>query len=185
GPPEGDPDPDFAEVFLGEQPARFGYLYPTGGFSADAAGADAFPFPLTARTCKVGKGFQGKGHGIFDLLLPRLRAAAQTPAAAEAAAPTPVSCPRCRERLEPVRGTAARADNAADGYLNVQLSKRPFVRVGLNRRTETAEEQILYVIEALIPDGRNPLTFIGSCFLSEAQRRAFERLAERFIVREE
>lgn len=171
-PVDGAPDPAFADLFWGDQAARFGFLYPASG-----PGVAAMPIPLTARTCKQKPGFAPSGHGLYDGLLNRLREAAsgQRPYSRG-----PEPCPRCeggKGRLERKRGFMSRTNAASQDYGEAKVGRRTFVRVGLNRLTETAQEEILYTLEALVPapdgkNGRPSLTFVGSWSGSEGQRQA-------------
>lgn len=178
-PVAGKPGPDFAELFWGSQAARFGFLYP-----AAASDASALPIPLTARTCKQQPGFAPSGHGLYDGLLNRLREAA---AGQRPYSRGPENCPRCEAgqgRLERKRGFMSRIEATADGYGEAKVGRRAFVRVGLNRLTETAQEEILYTLEALVPalngkNGRPTLTFTGTWSGSDSQRQALlAQLAE-------
>lgn len=178
-PVAGEPGPDFADLFWGDRAARFGFLYPSV-----ASNAAALPIPLTARTCKQQPGFAPSGHGLYDGLLNRLREAAtgQRPYSRG-----PENCPRCEAeqgRLERKRGFMSRVEATADGYGEARVGRRAFVRVGLNRLTETAKEEILYTLEALVPaqdgkNGRPSLTFVGTWSGSDSQQRALlDQLAE-------
>lgn len=192
------PPPDwpaqFQALFEAEPPAYFGFLYPSRQAQAEAGQVETFPLPLTAYSCKAYKGFTTQGdHGVVDRLAAGLsriiRPAGQSPAV----------CPHpgCGERLDRLRGFGAcPAANPAQTY-RVRLNPRTFVKVGLNRRTETAEEGILYTLEALVP-GPNPpppdspatleppLSFVGYWRMSAAQWQALQDiLAESIPSREQ
>ncbi|GIV06137.1 MAG: hypothetical protein KatS3mg016_1712 [Fimbriimonadales bacterium] len=56
-------------------------------------------------------------------------------------------CPKTGERLERGRGYL---EHTAHGWQKAKLPKKTtYVRVGLNRQTEAAEEGVLYAIEAI------------------------------------
>lgn len=182
-PVSGAPEPDFAELFWGEQAARFGFLYP-----ASSSGVAAMPIPLTVRSCKQKPGFAPSGHGVYDGLLNRLREAA---AGQQPYSRSSEHCARCEHnqgRLERKRGFMNRTSADQNDYGEARVERRAFVRVGLNRLTETAQEEVLYTIEALVPtqggrgegeDDYPSLTFIGSWSGNTAQRQTLlDKLAE-------
>jgi CRISPR-associated protein Csx10 len=174
----------FWEVFLAEPPARFGFLYPTREEAGKAGTVDAFPIPLTASECKAHSGFAEEGgHGVWDRLLNNLRRIAGLEVSFEK------NCPKCGEPLKRARGFAVRW-RAEERYGKVEVRPRFFVRVGLNRFTETAEEGILYTLEALVPgpggEGKEkPLSFVGHWRMSEEQWRALKTLLEGHVRRED
>lgn len=160
------PDSPFARLFLVGEPARFGCLYPVR-CHAEAVVGSPLPAPLTARTCKLDPGFAPAHGGVYDGLLARLHEAAHGLAPYALA---PALCPHCGQRLERLRGTVA----TTGGYHRVEVGSQSFVRVGLNRYTESAQEGILYVLDALVPGAGGPgqeppLTFVGTWQGSEAQ----------------
>jgi CRISPR-associated protein Csx10 len=188
------PDPDFATLFLGAAAARFGFLYPARhAFDAPGAGT-TMPAPLTAQTCKL-----DESHAIVDGLLDRLRVAAGGAAVRHA-------CPVCDERLERLRGLLYHS--GASGYEQVKVAPHSFVRVGLNRYTETAQDQVLYVLDALTPGPRlksipagtahrqanprldpdelpGPLSFLGGWWGDSAQRQALDSMLEAHLLPDE
>ena len=177
------PAPDFAALFLGEGAAHFSFLYP-----ASQPGHTALPIPLTARTCKQKPGFAPGGHGLFDGLLNRLREAAvgERPYSRDAK-----PCSQCQGRLERRRGFMGRA--AADDattYDEARPGRRAFVRVGLNRFTETAQEQILYLLEALTPSAKDKdsaatLAFTGTWSGTEAQEKTLWAWLDQYLLPED
>ncbi|RMF34389.1 MAG: CRISPR-associated RAMP protein Csx10 [Chloroflexi bacterium] len=188
---ESPPPEPFQHVFLGESPARFGFLYPVRLTGEQAEGCDAFPLPLTAMSCKAHQGFRSDGgHGVFDQLLSRLRRAAGGGNASRS------TCPACGKRLNRMRGFALRQEAGDPStYRRVKVRPRAFVRVGLNRLTETAEAQILYTLEALVPgfagdgpalpkreNGEPPLSFVGYWMLSDEQWAVFQDLLRRYLL---
>lgn len=176
-----EPDPLFRQVFLGQDATRFGFLYPVSRDPGSLAGITTLSVPLTARTCKHAKGFEG--HGVYDGLLNRLREAAErsAPYSREAG-----HCPRCHQRLDRMRGFAARVQPGGP-YIGTRVGKRSYVRVGLNRYTETAQDQVLYVLDAVVPDrekdGREkPLTFVGAWQGSDQQLQALRSLLDHHLL---
>jgi CRISPR-associated protein Csx10 len=181
--PAGEALPEgFREVFLAEPPARFGFLYPTREEAEKAGTVDAFPIPLTASECKAHSGFEEEGgHGVWDRLLNNLRRITGLEV------PFQKNCPKCGEPLKRARGFAVRW-RAEERYGKVEVRPRFFVRVGLNRFTETAEEGILYTLEALVPgpggEGK-ALSFVGYWQMSEGQWRALKKLLEGHVRKED
>jgi CRISPR-associated protein Csx10 len=162
-------DPDFCAVFGPQQPVRFGFLYPCSAGPQQAASFNTFPTPLSAWHCKSG----GRDHGIVDLLGWWLRRVAHN-----GRQPQPV-CPECKDRLVRYRAYIQARDSELDP---VPVRKRLRVRVGLNRQTETAEEQILYVVEAIDPPVDGHLTYVGAVWATEDQRSAIQRMLAKSAV---
>lgn len=160
--------------------AGFGFLYPV-----PAEGWEGFPLPLTVRSCKAKPGFLPEdgdendpraGHGIQDLLLAHLRWHAGM-AEEEVAR----YCRRCGERLDRHRGLAARRGlpNAERfAYCEVKVRRRLLVRVGLDRRTETAADGVLYALDAAVPGKEAALCFAGTCRGNREQLEALRRLLD-------
>lgn len=175
------PDTQFRQVFLGDHVARFGNLFPVNEDVRTALGQDALPMPLTARTCKAFKGFLVEGnHGVLDLLMSRVRNVID----AGGREKMPLGClyPECPERrLDRIRGFAVRTADDPSAYRETSAEHRAFVRVGLNRRTETAEQQILYVIDALVHRPDTPLVFVGACYLKDEQATALQSLLQQHL----
>lgn len=166
--------PAFTDLFSGQSPARFGFLYPLVGERNDCIAWTAAPLPLTARTCKRQPGLhQPKGHGVHDGLLNQLREA------------RPLSqCPACGGRLERMRGFAS-APTGQAALHQEKLGTRSLVRVGLNRYTETAQDQMLYVQDVLEPgqeaDGQpKTLAFVGYWRGSAAQAEQLQALLQTY-----
>lgn len=159
--------------------ACFGFLYP-----APAEGWEAFPLPLTARSCKAQPGFPREdasggpakgGHGIEDSLLSRLRQHMGISARRE------VRCQVCGERLDRRRGLAARSPGAEverAGYCEVKVRRRLMLRVGIDRRTETAAEGVLYALDAAVPGNKDSLCFVGVWRGNQEQLEALRRLLD-------
>jgi len=156
---------------------RFGFLYPGPG-----PAWEAFPLPLTVYSCKAAPGLAEReagsgstgGHGLRDALLPRLRRFAGVGGRGT------WSC-RCGERLDRRRGLAARkylpeADRFA--YREVKVRRRLMVRVGLDRRTETAAEGVLYALDAAVPGPQGILWFTGGWWGNRERLEALRGLLE-------
>ena len=189
---------EFGEIFDENQGAHFGFLYPVRMEVAQAAKRQTLAIPLTARQCKQETGFAGEGHGVFDSLRNRLAQSLEefsTPATgSEPATKRPMMiCPHvgCGGRLERVRGYASRlsGDGPID-YRIEEVDRHSFVRVGLNRYTETAQDQFLYVQDALIHGkGKHkndpeplPLTFVGTWRGTTTQAERFRTLVGEHLV---
>lgn len=172
----------FKEVFIAESPSRFGWLYPLY-LRPDEKVFDfeVFPAPCTTFACKP----YGEKHGLIDMLGQRLYQAIGGQREERR-----FFCKECgwKERIERWRGFVIRKpDGTYVGRKDVE--RRSMVRVGLNRLTETAEEQILYVLEALLPrsksSGQEPggqLVFTGSWVMTSAQWEQLKSLLEEFFL---
>jgi CRISPR-associated protein Csx10 len=170
-------DPAFRRIFLGDASpaARFGFLYPVRERLEQVGRRNTLLIPLTARTCKLNPGFKPKGHGVYDGVMNRLREAA----ANEQLYRRGLSkCPVCGQRIVRLRGFAARYDKQ---YERMSVGTRSFVRVGLNRYTETAQKGVLYVLDALVPDP-DPLTFVGTWYGSEHQGHDLRLLLHKYLL---
>lgn len=118
------------ECAFGKDGARFSFLMPFG--------EDWIPAPATALFNKQ------KDQYLYDTLFALIRGA-----------PYEMLCPETGERLERGRGYLIR--ESGEWRKPKPLRKTTFVRVGLNRATEAAEEGVLYAIEAIEP----PAEFTG------------------------
>jgi CRISPR-associated protein Csx10 len=95
-------------------------------------------------------------------------------------------CPECGERLERMRGLAS-APPATAGYRQEKLGTRSLVRVGMNRYTETAQDQMLYVQDVLEPgrgqDGQpKQLRFVGRWRGSAQQAEHFQAMLKEHLL---
>jgi len=160
----------FQELFKGDGSIRFGTLFPARWEpSSEGPEPDAFVAPLTAVECKASPGF--RGHGIWDILTGILEG--------DLPGDRPLRCPECGGRLDKVRRFLYR--DGGGRYQDVSVPKKFFVRVGLNRWTETAEEGVLYVLEAIWP--REPsLGFVGTWVMTDPQREVLERCLKPYQV---
>ncbi len=147
---------------FGEQEPLFGYAYP-------GKSGPAFPFPLTARTCKLYPGYEGSDqeerHGVYDLLVDHfvyallsdphypLRETLQPGLSKQWArlnSPPQDICPKCKETLVQAEGHYAQPENQPPGYAG-SLSVRRATHVGINRARAVAEDSILFTLETIEP----------------------------------
>jgi CRISPR-associated protein Csx10 len=149
----------FNQIFLDRPAARFGYLYPTVR-SEDSDAPRSFPAPATAFACKRYVDMHPLCDALDAFMNGRRRAA---------------RCARCQARTERYRGFI--------GY-GASVPRRPLLRVGMNRQTETAEDAALYVLDAIQPGEQpgQPLAFTGLCEMTELQWRELEALLRRFFL---
>jgi|GEM_PF-657808 len=182
-----NPDPtvpaDFTTVFGGRSPARFGFLYPVVGWQEMPLAHVTAPLPLTAHTCKRYPGFnKPRGHGVYDSLLNRL-CHDENP---EFVGTALKQCPECDERLERIRGYISTLP-ATIVYRQEKLGTRSLVRVGINRYTETAQDQMLFVQDVLDPAHDDagmpkPLAFVGRWRGSAQQAALLQELLKTYAL---
>lgn len=169
----------FDALFAGASAVRFGYLYPTylqgDGTASDAFAHESFPAPITLLACKAHR----TDHHVLDALRGALRNELPPP-----------FCRDCEQvgsegRIERWRGYVLRRHDGTYDY-RPGAPRRPLVRVGLNRWTEAAEEQILYVLEAIMPSAETnkPLAFVGFWTMIEQQWTQLKRLLDQFFPRD-
>ena len=191
-------DPTFKQIFLGDQAAHFGFLYPIRQHADELMPmTTTFVAPLTARTCKLESGFlsEGKG-GVYDGVKNRLYEASKG-LAPYTGKQGPGTCPHCDKRLKRMRGFVARYEsNGQEKYETASLRRRSFVRVGLNRYTETAQESVLYVLDALVPGPgkvkkdkkgkkrEEPITFVGVWHGNKEQLTTLKKLLDASLLPE-
>ncbi len=180
-------DRAFQTIFTSSSPARFGWLYPLylseDGLAVDGLNHNVYPAPCTAWACKA----HGTDHGLVDTLSGQILRSIP----ADGGEKEGRFCRQCegQERLERWRGFVARGGNGRPGFTK-PLRGRPLVRVGLNRMTETAEEGILYVLEALPPrkggaqpaEGVQQLVFVGYWTMTESQWEHLKKLLEQSLL---
>ncbi|MGB9886314.1 MAG: CRISPR-associated RAMP protein Csx10 [Moorellales bacterium] len=171
------PTPGGFDLAFGEN-ARFGFLYPVPGDDWEG-----FPLPLTARSCKAHPGFGAEegagtgakgGHGVADTLLDRLRCSL------DLATPRRGRCPVCNERLDRRRGLAVRSyrGETRDAYVDVKVRRKLMLRVGIDRRTETAADGFLYALDTVVAGDGIGLCYSGTWRGSEEQFNALRRLMD-------
>lgn len=145
---------------------------PLWGFAYPAKVGPAWPFPLTARTCKYHPGYvAGDGrtyHGVYDTLVGQfiidlltdiqfpLRARLQPELAGELAQVTGLlstQCPAegCTGALKPASGCYSIADGAPDYAGRLQV--RSITHVGINRARSVAEDSLLFTQETIEVEG--------------------------------
>lgn len=114
----------FDQMFPRVGGPSFGFLYPGKEY--------VIPCPATSWRCR-----NDTSH-LFDRLVHLLKGIRVEPI-----------CPECQGRLERARGYLEELNGK---WQSVKLpAKRSFVKVGLNRGTEAAEDRFLYVVESLQP----------------------------------
>ena len=154
----GNDDPALKQAFdacFGKDGARFGFLMPFGTL-------EWIPAPATALFNKQ------RDEYLYDTLFALLRGEDY-----------PMECPNTGDRLERGRGWL---EHKGDQWRKAKMPQpRAFVRVGLNRKLEAAEEGILYTLEAIDPtdaDG-NPVEFRGVVsFPDAASESAFRTILD-------
>jgi len=146
----------FQQVFA-KDGAQFSFLMPFG--------AEWIPAPATALFNKQ------RSEYLYDTLFALFKGE-----------PYPAQCPKTNERLERGRGYLVHANG---GWGKAEPPRKTtFVRVGLNRQTEAAEEGVLYAIEAIDIASNQEDTearprFTGFVeFPDEACRQAFDALLD-------
>jgi CRISPR-associated Csx10 family RAMP protein len=133
-------NPALADAFdacFGKDGARFGFLMPFGTL-------EWIPAPATALFNKQ------RDEYLYDTLFALLRGADY-----------PMECPKTGDRLERGRGWL---EHKGGKWRKAKMPQpRAFVRVGLNRQLEAAEEGILYTLEAIDPTNTKgePIVFQG------------------------
>lgn len=149
----------FNEIFVKRPAARFGHLYPSV-LPKEGDAPESFPAPVTAFACKphVDK------HPLRDALKNLLNGE-----------PRPTECATCQARLERYRGYVGYQSN---------VPRRPLLRVGMSRLTEAAEDEALYVLEAIQPkaDPEHLLAFTGYWQMTEQQWEQLQELLDRFFL---
>jgi len=160
----------FESIFLSASPARFGFLYPAYR-SENAEVQESFPAPVTARACKP----YGTKHPLLDTLRRALRNELSS-----------LECPECGERIERWRGYIVRLRDGTYNYCT-RASRKPLVRIGLNRWTATVAEGILYVLDAIVADAEPGrfITFTGYWTMSQEQWKELQFLLQRFFAHED
>jgi CRISPR-associated protein Csx10 len=130
---------EYALVFCGASPPRFGPCYP----SAERL---ALPWPATARTCKHFPGLLDANdpdrHGVSDGLF-----ATYLQGSRERAASVNLVCNVCRADLEP---TSGHLEIGADGkFYEPRLWIKRFSRTAIDRARGTAADELLYTLEVV------------------------------------
>jgi len=156
---------EFQALFLGEESAIFRNAYPASieieNGKTDIQN-DIRLLPATALSSKNKSGFKPEKNGIFDTLIDRF-------CAENYGYPYDPNCPTDGGRVDPFSGFYSIFNE--DYYIH-SISKRLLTRVGINRRRATAEDQILYSIEALNESKEkrgNPIVYSGSILVPDSQ----------------
>jgi CRISPR-associated protein Csx10 len=160
------PGGDFQALFVDEGAAIFSNAYPTAkndqGYILPVQ-----VLPATAVSSKAAPGFtsdKADNGGVFDTILDRFCAESfghlYDP-----------SCPKDPGRVEPYGGFYSREGQQ---YRSHSVETRLLTRVGINRRRSTAQEQVLYSIEAISEKKRvqkewKPSLFSSSIYLEDAE----------------
>lgn len=175
----------FTDVMMGPEQIHFKYLYP---FWPDEDNLmedpllDTYPAPLSLFSCKTFPGFvnDGGGHGVLDKMVVSLGDLIRNKTGVKR-----VVCRKCGERIELMRALVAAGNS---GYRVVKTSLRNITRVGLNRLTETSEDQFLYSIQTLSPcredDPGKKICFAGHWELYNFQEEALKELLNTYFARE-
>ncbi len=119
---------DFKTLFLDENAAIFHNAYPAKNL-----------LPATAVSSKTKPGFKGKGNGVFDTLIDRFLSEKYDH-------PYDPNCPIDGGRVEPFSGFYNFQYN---NYKKYSVSKRLLTRVGINRKRNVSQDEILYSLEVL------------------------------------
>ena len=119
---------DFKTLFLDDNAAIFHNAYPAKNL-----------LPATAVSSKTNEGFQGKGNGVFDTLIDRFLSEKYDH-------PYDPNCPIDGGRVEPFSGFYSKEK---DTYKKYSVPKRLLTRVGINRKRNVSQDEILYSLEVL------------------------------------
>ena len=130
------PGGDFQALFVDEGSAIFSNAYPT------EEGQRSQVLPATAVSSKTNPGFKSEkssNHGVFDTLIDRF-------CAEKLGHLYDPNCPKDGGRVEPYSGFYSVKNGK---YQSHSVATRLLTRVGINRRRATAQEKVLYSIEAI------------------------------------
>jgi CRISPR-associated protein Csx10 len=130
-------DSDFKALFI-EHQAIFQNAYPALTENLKCH-ADVRVVPATALSAKNASGFKSTGNGVFDTLIDRFCAEAY-------GIVYDPNCPIDGGRVDSFPGFYSVEDGV---YHSHSSTTRLLTRVGINRRRNTAEDQVLYSIQVL------------------------------------
>lgn len=175
---------DFYQLFGGPKQIVFENAYPVSDeFSV------SLPLPATARSCKKHPGFLEAGksrpHGIRDVLirqyaweeawLPADRAPRTQPSAPPYL--EDFLCPACGSEQDVLSESFRFYSRLAEGpYQTVKVPVQRMSRVAINRRTATAEEGLLYTLEAI---SEKQVFFKGMVIVEDIQKTLLLSTLER------
>jgi CRISPR-associated protein Csx10 len=128
---------DFKTLFIDQQ-AIFQNAYPALTEKLELH-PDVRVVPATALSAKNASGFKPKGNGVFDTLIDRFCAEAYGMV-------YDPNCPIDGGRVDSFQGFYSIENNR---YYSHSSATRLLTRVGINRRRNTAEDQVLYSIQVL------------------------------------
>ena len=162
------PGGDFQTLFMDEGSAIFTNAYPTSKNKQGILPVQVLP--ATAVSSKTAPGFKADkadNGGVFDTLIDRFCAESFSHL-------YDPSCPKDGGRVEPYSGFYSKAGQQ---YRSHSVETRLLTRVGINRRRSTAQEQVLYSIEAISEKKRGkdnkknwePSLFSSSIYLENAE----------------
>lgn len=155
---------EFQALFLGEASAIFRNAYPAiieVNGETDIQN-DIKVLPATTLSSKNQSGFKPEKNGVFDTIIDRICAESY-------GYPYDPNCPTDGGRVDPFSGFYSIFN---DDYHSHSISKRLLTRVGINRRRATAEDQILYSIEALNESKEkreNSIVYSGSILVPDSE----------------
>lgn len=157
----------------------FGVNEPLWSFAYPAINGPAYPFPLTARTCKLYPGYEqsrSTAHGVYDTLIGQFIYDLLTdPCFPQRDRLLPdmgrdlpqvgllsTICPQCSASLQPAVGVYS-AHGEKPSFAG-NLSVRRATHVGINRARGVAEEGLLFTQESIEPR-TGSVTFHGQATL--------------------
>jgi CRISPR-associated protein Csx10 len=152
---------DFSKIFVEDGAAIFSNAYPS------QQGYPVSVLPSTAVSAKLKSGFKPKGEGVFDTLIDRY-CAEQWQQQYTPKTPT-------GDRVEPFSGFYT-CDFKTKKYQKESVSKRLLTRVGINRRRNASEEQILYSLEVINE------TYLDKDINSKTQKEEKNYLPTKFLT---
>ncbi len=153
--PGGLSDQEFKRLFEGEAALRFEPAYPAG-FGQNPG----YPFPLTARRCKLHGGFPPASpklhevyHGVFDILVSQVVFEEQLEALKMLGRPLAFledsRCPHCDGGVEPEKGVFIWQTYRDCPGLPEKHNLERHTHTAINRARRVAEDQMLYTLETI------------------------------------
>lgn len=132
----------------------------------------ALPMPLSALSCKLEGGFiseplpENRGHGVVDVLLPRLAYKLLEERGARFAIPFSLVCQQCGDRMELFEGFyAAYWYRDTECLVHFRPQFHGQTKVALSRYRRASSEGMLYTASALSPKAQKPDTKHGATHL--------------------